>query len=121
MKSNIELTIAKLELKQLEVIDKLSEKHDDYVIRCITCPDTTNLLAVNGDWEKVTGFKEKMCVGIPLNEFVSTTIITSLVEDDFVTYSSNMVIKDGSSINITWKSKHFPDINSIVSIGRIKR
>ena len=35
MTNALQLTIAKLELKQLEMVDRLSEKHNDYVIRFI--------------------------------------------------------------------------------------
>lgn len=123
--SNLTLTIAKLELKQLEVIDKLSEKHNDNVIRCITNPDTLELIAVNGDWERVTGFKDKACVGMCFTDFIpedqSHVTNTSIDENDFLSYNSNMITKSGVPVNVNWKTKHFPELNAAVSIGRVKK
>ena len=120
--TNLTLAIANLELKQLEVIDKLSERHDDYVIRCITCPDTSKVLAVNGDWEKVTGFNERSCIGLDINDFVSRRQLAPPIPDgEFENYSCDMITKDGSLVNVNWKTKHFPDIDASVSIGRVKK
>ncbi len=124
MKTNLELTIAKLELKQLEVIDKLSERHDDYVIRCITCPDSLEFIAVNGDWEMVTGFKEGACIGMLFSDFIPEnqgTPRSTFIEDKFISYNCDLITKDGSVVNVDWKTKHFPDIDAAVSIGRVKK
>ena len=64
MTTALQLTIAKLELKQLEMVDRLSEKHNDYVIRFIESSITDKFVAVNGDWELVTGFSEQHCTGL---------------------------------------------------------
>jgi len=125
--SNLKLTIAKLELKQLEFIDKLSVRHNDYVIRCITCPDTNKFLAVNGDWEKVTDFKEVDCVGkvwadfIPESEKVLDKIDRSNKDGGFESFICDVRKKDGTCTSVDWKSKFFPEINAIVTIGRTKK
>ena len=122
--SNLTLTIAKLELKQLEVIDKLSEKYNDNVIRCITNPDTLELIAVNGDWEKVTGFKDKACIGMCFNDFIPENQYAprnTTIEEDFVSYNCDMITKSGVPVNVNWKTKHFPELNAAVSIGRVKK
>jgi hypothetical protein len=50
MENVLQLTFAKLELKQMELIDRLSMKHNDYVIRVIMSTVTDKFVAVNGDW-----------------------------------------------------------------------
>lgn len=125
--SNLKMTIAKLELKQLEFIDKLSLIHNDYVIRCITCPDTNEFLAVNGDWEKVTNFKEKDCVGKKWGDFISAPIVKTINSTDiadnceFDSFVCDVTKKDGTSTSVNWKSKFFPEINAVVAIGRAKK
>ena len=122
MISNLQLTIAKLELKHLEMIDKLSEKNNDKVIRCITSPDTCKFLAVNGDWEKVTGFKEEACIGLNFEGFVpdyKKSIITKN-EDGFISYTCELATSTGF-ISVDWKTKNFPEINATVSIGRLTK
>lgn len=120
--TSLKMTIAQLELKQLEVIDKLSEKHDDYVIRCITCPETSKVLAVNGDWERVTGFKESSCVGIDINKFITRRQLSTPIPDgEFENYNCDIIIKDGSSVTVHWKTKHFSNIDATVSIGRVRK
>jgi len=121
--TSLKMTIAKLELKQLEVIDKLSEKHNDSIIRCITCPESDEFLAVNGDWEHVTGFKEDICIGMNFNDFIPdyTASEPKEHEDGFEWYNSQLITKTGESVNVDWKMKHFPDINAIVSIGRVTK
>lgn len=125
--SSLKMIIAKLELKQLEFIDKLSLIHNDYVIRCITCPDTNEFLAVNGDWERVTDFKEKDCVGKKWGDFISKppmNIVNSDDDkntDDFDSFVCDVVKKDGTRSSVNWKSKFFPEINAVVSIGRAKK
>ena len=46
METSLQLTVAKLELKQLEMIEKLSEKHNDYIIRIIQSSVTDKFVAV---------------------------------------------------------------------------
>jgi len=125
--TSLKLTIAKLELKQLEFVDKLSVRNNDYVIRCITCPDTNKFLAVNGDWEKVTHFKEQDCVGkkwtdfIPNSEKALEEIDRTSGDGGFESFVCDVIKKDGSCASVDWKSKFFPEINAIVTIGRTKR
>lgn len=128
MKVSLERTIAKLELKQLEVIDKLSENHSDYVIRCVTDPETCEFLEVNGDWEKVTGFSEKACIGKPWTDFivdedemiVENTKHLIYSDSKFSKYECNIATRYGTAL-VKWKSMYYPEINSIVSIGRVKK
>ena len=129
MKSNLELTIAKLELKQLEVIDKISKSSNDYIIRCITCPETNEFLAVNGDWKKVVGWEESDCIGKTIFDFMapyeldrakleSIKLKTSSTFDSFI---CDIMNKNGDPVRVDWKAKFHPEINATVSIGRVKR
>jgi len=128
-KTNLELTIARLELKQLEVIDKLSRPNNDYIIRCITCPDSDKFIAVNGDWKKVVGFEESDCIGKSIFDFIAPYDLERAREEsaklkqseEFDSFVCDMVDKDGCAVNIDWKAKYFPHINSTVSIGRVKK
>lgn len=128
--SNVNLTIAKLELKQLEVIDKLSRKRtDEHIIRCVTCPDTNKFIAVNGDWEKVIGINEYDCIGKSIFDFMpeyekerAHTQANKLMDiNEFDSFVCDLIDDKGSSVSVDWKSKYFPKINATVSIGRVKK
>jgi PAS domain-containing protein len=124
--NNLQYIIAKLELKQLEFIDKLSKRSDDYVIRCITSPIDNRFIAVNGDWETVTGFDDDLCVDMEWSDFIKGENVdmmsTSLFNDsEFVSFVCDIVTKCGDSISVDWKSKYFPEIDGIISIGRLKK
>jgi hypothetical protein len=130
MDNVLQLTVAKLELKQLELIDRLSKKHNDYVIRVIMSTITDKFVAVNGDWEFVTGFKEAHCVDkswddvSPKNEIKNIIKNIDLIKnnkDDFKDFNSNIIKKDGTILNVNWKGKYFPEINGLVLIGRVRR
>jgi len=130
MISKLQLTIAKLELKQLEVIDKLSKKNNnEYVIRCITCPDTNKFISVNGDWGKVIGFNESECIGKSIFEFIAPyeldraklEAIKMKHGEQFDSFICDMIGKNGLPVSVDWRAKYFPNINAIVSIGRVKR
>ena len=129
MKSNLELTIAKLELKQLEVIDKISKSSNDYIIRCITCPETNKFLAVNGDWEKVVGWGEDECIGKTISDFMAPYELdrAKLEANNLKSISSfdsfvcDMMNKNGLPVSVDWKAKFFPSLNATVSIGRVKK
>lgn len=129
MKSSLELTIAKLELKQLEVIDKISKSSNDYIIRCITCPNSNEFLAVNGDWKKVVGWEEEECVGKTIFDFIAPYEVERAKLEGlklktlstFDSFICDMMNKDGDTISVDWKARFYPDINSIVSIGRVKK
>ena len=125
MNTNLQLVIAKLELKQLEVIDSLSKGHDNtFIIRCVTDPKTNKILAINGDWETVTGFNEIDCIGedwvkfLGANEDVDTN--QSFDENGFSNYNNNVKTIDGD-IMVAWTSKSFPEIDAIVSIGKVPK
>jgi PAS domain-containing protein len=128
--SSVNLTIAKLELKQLEVIDKLSRKIDDeYIIRCVTCPDTNNFIAVNGDWETVIGVNEYECIGLSIFDFlpdyekkrVAEQVKVLMDGNEFNSFVCDLIDKDGLLVSVDWRSKYFAQINSIVSIGRVSK
>jgi len=128
--NNLQLTIAKLELKQLEFIDKVSKKHNDYVIRCITDPIKKTFIAVNGDWKKVTGYGEDFCVGKEWSEFIpdehAEVVISeasSILDEEggFDSFVCDIVSVTGELISVDWKAKFYPEINSVVSIGRVKK
>lgn len=129
MTNQLQLTIAKLELKQLEMIDKLSEKHNDYVIRLIQSSVTDKFVAVNGDWELVTGYKESYCLNkgwediLPVSYLNDMTNHIDLIKkiDNFDGFKSNIISKSGGLINVYWKCKYFPEINGLIFIGRVKR
>jgi hypothetical protein len=130
MNTPIELTIAKLELKQLEMIDRLSQKHNDYVIRLISSSITDKFIAVNGDWELVTGFSEQYCQDLGWEDITPTYDLNLVLKNvnniknnikNFNTFKSNLIKKDGKLLSVIWKGKYFPEINSLVFIGRVCR
>lgn len=130
MTTALQLTVAKLELKQLELIDRLSEKHNDYVIRFIESTITDKFVAVNGDWELVTGFSEKYCTGLSweniipkydLNNVLNHVEKIKKIDSEFDTFTSDLTKKDGKVIKVIWKGKYFPEINGLVFIGRVSR
>lgn len=127
--SNLNLVIAKLELKQLEIVNKLSVKSsDDYLIRCIICPETSDFIAVNGDWGRVIGIEEYDCVGKSLFDFISVRDIKRarkqfnllLDKNEFDSFVCDMIDINGNNITVDWKAKYSPKINGIISIGRVK-
>lgn len=129
MMSTLQFTIAKLELKQLELIDKLSKRNkDEYIIRCITCPETNEFITVNGDWNKVLGFNEKDCIGKSIFDFMAPyelgraklEAIKMKDSEEFDSFVCDMVDKNGLPVSVDWKAKYYPDINATVSIGRVK-
>jgi len=128
--NNLQLTIAKLELKQLEFIDKVSKKHNDYVIRCITHPVDKTFIAVNGDWKTVTGYGEGVCVGKKWSEFIPDEHAEGIISETsnildkdggFDSFVCDIISVTGEYISVNWKSKYYPEINSVVSIGRVKK
>lgn len=129
MDTPLQLTIAKLELKQLEMIERLSEKHNDYVVRIIQSSVTDKFVAVNGDWELVTGIKENNCIGksweniIPNKELVNVFKHIEDIKkyDNFDCFISNLITKDNRYLSVNWKGKYFPEINGLIFIGRVKR
>jgi PAS domain S-box-containing protein len=130
MNNQLQLTVAKLELKQLELVEKLSERHNDYVIRLIQSSITDKFIAVNGDWELLTGIMESNCIGksweniIPKNEVQSVIKHINTIKKDtqyFDGFNSTLYKRDGDLISVSWKGKYFPEINGLVFIGRVTR
>lgn len=122
--------IAKLKLKELEIVDRLSDAHNDYVIRCITDPITHRYIAVNGSWDILTGYNSSECVGKLWKDFIPTSELSKvfcetqeLIKDSngFNTYKCNFIKRDGSTIYVNWKSKYYKEINAVVSIGRVPK
>ena len=130
MVSQLHLAVAKLELKQLEVIDKLSKKHNDYVIRIIASSKDDKFVALNGDWELLTGNEEDCCKEggwskiIPERDLSNVLKHIDLIKsgtDDFDSFESDVYRKDGKTIHVKWKGKFFPEIDGLVFIGRVKK
>ena len=130
MNNQLQLTVAKLELKQLEMVEKLSERHNDYVIRLIQSSTNNKFIAVNGDWELLTGIMESSCVGktweniVPKNEILSVIKHVESIKmgsEYFDGFKSTLYKKDGNLISVSWKGKYFPEINGLVFIGRVTR
>lgn len=130
MNSQLQLTVAKLELKQLELVEKLSERHNDYVIRLIQSTTDDKFIAVNGDWELLTGIMESNCIGKGWCDIVPRSELKSVINhvDDmklggeyFDGFKSTLYKKDGGLISVSWKGKYFPEINGLVFIGRVSR
>lgn len=130
MTNALQLTIAKLELKQLEMVDRLSEKHNDYVIRFIESSITDKFVAVNGDWELVTGFSEKDSIGFGWENIVPKSELKQVLnhvdgikknDGEFDSFTSELIKKDGKNVKVIWKGKYFPEINGLVFIGRVNR
>jgi hypothetical protein len=130
MNNQLQLTVAKLELKQLELVEKLSERHNDYVIRLIQSSTTDKFIAVNGDWELLTGIMEYSCVDKGWENIVPKHELTSVMNhidsikkggQYFDGFKSTLYKKDGGLISVSWKGKYFPEIKGLVFIGRVTR
>lgn len=129
MDTPLQLTIAKLELKQLEMIERLSEKHNDYIVRIIQSSVTDKFVAVNGDWELVTGIKENNCIGKSWENIIPKVELNEIFKhienikkyDNFDCFMSNLITKNNKYVSVNWKGKYFPEINGLVFIGRVKR
>ena len=112
------------------MVEKLSERHNDYVIRLIQSSITDKFIAVNGDWELLTGIMESNCIGksweniIPKNEVQSVIKHINTIKKDtqyFDGFNSTLYKRDGDLISVSWKGKYFPEINGLVFIGRVTR
>ena len=129
MDTQLQLTVAKLELKQLELIDKLSEKHNDYVIRIVQSSITDKFVAVNGDWELITGFKECDFVSRGWEDLIVNKDKDNVFKKielikktkDFQTFNTTIEISNNKLMVVNWKGKYFSEINGLVFIGRVKR
>jgi len=129
MISPLQLTIAKLEVKQLEFIDKLSEKHNDYVIRIIQSSTNNKFVSVNGDWELITGFKESEYIDFSWEDIITTSELSYVLKhvdgikhsEYFNEFKTKLKIKNNKFVDVCWKGKYYPEINGLVFIGRVKR
>jgi PAS domain S-box-containing protein len=129
-KSNLTGIIAKLKLKELEIIDRLSTRHEDYVLRCIINPKTSTFSAVNGDWEKVTGYREQACINrnwldfIPKHEKKDILAKVKVIfghAQEFTEFWCNILDVNGRILPVCWSAKYYPELNAIVSIGKIEK
>lgn len=131
--TTLEQTLAKLKLKELELVHKVSseEMRNGSVVRCILNSSTQSFVAVNGDWENVFGYSEIETLGKSWEELLCpkcdtnkslTQIIDSSNEDEngFDEYILNHVNKYGQLVSVQWKTKLFTDISALVSIGTVK-
>jgi len=130
MENVLQLTFAKLELKQMELIDRLSMKHNDYVIRVIMSTVTDKFVAVNGDWELVTGFKESYCIDKTWEDIAPKNQIKNVLgymdylkksQNTFQKTKFDIIKKDGKILSVDWTGKYFQEINGMVLIGRVTR
>jgi PAS domain S-box-containing protein len=129
-KSNLTGIIAKLKLKELEIIDRLSTRHEDYVLRCIINPKTSTFSAVNGDWEKVTGYQEQACINrnwldfIPKHETTEVLAKAKVIfgnAHEFTKLWCNILDVHGKILPVCWSAKYYPELNAIVSIGKVDK
>ena len=129
METPLQLTLAKLELKQMEVIEKLSEKHNDYVIRVIQSSITYKFIILNGDWSLISGFNEIDCVGFGWEKIIPMVEIPKVFKhisnikkhNNFECFTTNLIIRDKKVVTVNWRGKYFSEINGLVFIGRVKR
>lgn len=129
MTTPLHLTVAKLELKQLEMLDKISRKQDEYTIRLIASTITDKFVTVNGDWFKITGRDEDCCIDgswdsiVPNNEIPKVIKFVDEIKSGKQTNNFKCKIKGkgNSLIDVNWKGKYFPEINGIIFIGTIKK
>lgn len=130
MDTLLHLTVAKLELKQMEMLDKISKKNDDYTIRIIASTITDKFVIVNGDWDYVTGIKNDCCVGGSWDDIVPSDEVYEVVKnvDDIKCgrkgsgeFTCKVISKNKETINVKWKGKYFPEINAIIFIGKVPK
>jgi|GEM_PF-5257300 len=128
MVNNLRKTLAKLRLKELEMIDRLSDGNGKfYVIRCEIDPNTLQFKAVNGDWERVTGFTESQCVGKEWPKFLQEEDRDKALKisekarssNEFESSEYDLIKSSGEIVHVRWKSKYYATIGSILSIGKI--
>ena len=128
--NKLKMIISKLKLKELEVVDRLSNRHNDYVIRCITDPTTFKFIAVNGDWSNVTGYSEKECIGKSWVDFIpekdKNKIIQesqTLVKNDegYDEFTCDIIGLNNKPISVRWKARFYPELNATVSIGKVSK
>ena len=124
--SKLKMIIAKLKLKELEVIDRLSKSHNDYIVRVIIDPISYIILAINGDWEKVSGFKESDVLGKNWQEFIDpiqsdNSLAITDNSEGFTESSFSIKNSDGGLIPVKSKSKFYSDINATVSICKVAK
>jgi hypothetical protein len=129
MTTPLHLTVAKLELKQLEMLDKISKKNDEYVIRLIASTITDKFVTVNGDWDLVTGRDEECCIDGGWENIVPEEELPRIYK--FVDELKCGGGKDGlncslksynnKTIDVFWVGKYFPEINGVIFIGKVKK
>jgi len=128
--NDLELTLAKLRLKEFETIEKLSEPtNEHYVLRAITSPNSRTFLSLNGDWERVTGHTQEYCKGKQWSEFVheeskeDTDKATDRAEKEggFKDFICQLKGRHGERIPSIWSAKYYDTLNAIVCIGRVHK
>jgi hypothetical protein len=129
MTTPLHLTVAKLELKQLEMLDKIRKNNDEYIIRLITSTVTDKFVTLNGDWGLVTGRDEECCVDGGWENIVPEYELPKI--HDFVDeiksgnaqneLSCKLKSYNNKTIDVLWRGKYFPEINGIIFIGKVKK
>ena len=128
--SRLDKIIANLKLKELEIIEKISDniKHDSKMLRMLISPNQHNFIAVNGDWNEVLGYEEEECRGkcwnmiIPDYELKRTSDLinkTKEIKEGFSDYVCDVITKTGLVVKTSWRVKYCPDLNMVISIGRV--
>lgn len=126
--TRLEKIIGNIRLKELEVIYKLSNNvnQDSKILQTLISPNKHNFIAVNGDWEEVLGYTEKDCRGkswnmiMPDYEIKRTSDFIDMIKDaksDFSEYLCDVITQKGKIIKTSWKTKYYPEINMVISIG----
>lgn len=122
--------VANLKLKELEIIEKISDNipRGSKILRTLISPNQHNFIAVNGDWEEVLGYTEDECrendwsLIMPDYEVSRCReVINKLkdVKDGFTEFTCDVLTKSGQVLKASWKSKYYPDLNLVISIGRL--
>jgi hypothetical protein len=126
MNDKLQLTVAKLELKHMELVDKLTNFKNNYIIRLITSTVSDKIVLLNGDWVNLTGFSEDVSSGLEWDDIVPDYELGKVMSciDDVKkglknTFVCDIITSHGKTINVKWYGKYLSDINSLVFIGEV--
>jgi hypothetical protein len=129
MTTPLHLTVAKLELKQLEMLDKITKNNNECTIRLIASTITDKFVTVNGDWGLVTGRDEQCCIDggweniVPEYELPKIYDFVDEIKSGYTQKELSCKLKsyNNKTIDVLWKGKYFPEINGIIFIGKVKK
>lgn len=128
--NRLESIIANLKLKELEIVEKISNNlcHNSKILRTLISPNNHNFIAVNGDWEEVLGYSESDCRGndwsmiMPEYEISRGIRLINKVKkfpSIFFEYKLDILTKGGKILKSVWRTKYYTDLNMVISIGTI--